>query len=258
MTPKHRIFAIASVIPFIHAGLMLLSLILGAQGFNPRSLSDIVTLVGLGVAFRARHLWAAYALAGYSVLAAIFHVSIGMAPGVSILRGILLPLLYLAAARQLLRAEHTAPPIKALAWRRLAVFALQLVAGIVVTAFFFGFGYLPIVSLLGVEFLPVTRGSGFEFVLEMAWALVVFTRVARQTGPWAFESVMLVALLAWPLGLVEVSLGMINAIGWMVGIVHFLAPAIGGWLVAMIISRRLDDVPHGAGEPMAADSKVPA
>ena len=107
------IFATASVISFIHAGLMLLSVIFSAQGFNPRSLSDIVTLVGLGVALRARHLWAAYALAGYSILAVIFHVSIGEAPGGSILRGILLSLLYLAAARQLLRAEHLAPPVKA-------------------------------------------------------------------------------------------------------------------------------------------------
>jgi hypothetical protein len=37
MTPKHRVFAIASVMPFVHAGLMLLGVILGAQGFNPRA-----------------------------------------------------------------------------------------------------------------------------------------------------------------------------------------------------------------------------
>jgi hypothetical protein len=146
-------------------------------------------LVGLGLALQARHLWAAYALAGYSILAAILHVSIGMDPKVSIPRGILLSLLYLATARQLLRAEHIAPSIKGLAWRHLAVFALKLVAGTALIAFFFAWGHLPIVSPFGVEFLPVTRGFGFELALEMAWALVLFTRVARQINP-ACQSVL--------------------------------------------------------------------
>jgi hypothetical protein len=232
---------------------MLLSVILGAQGFNRGSLMDIVTLVGLGVAFRARHLWAANALACYSVLAGIIHVSMGSAPGVSILFAVL----YLAAGRELLRAEHIAPPINALAWRRLAVFALKLVAGTALIAFFFAWGHLPIVSPFGVEFLPVTRGSGFELALEMAWALVLFTRVARQTGPWAFESVVVVALLTWPIGLVELSFGLTNAIAWAASICYALAPAVCGWLVAMVASRWtvgrvLEPIADGAVPPSPA------
>jgi hypothetical protein len=105
----------------------------------------------------------------------------------------------------------------------------------------------------------VTRvsGSSFQFALEMAWALVLFTRVARQTGPWAFESVVLVALLAWPIGLVELNLGMVTAIAWMAGIIHLLAPAVCGWLVAMIVSRWtarrvLEPIAHGAAPPSPA------
>jgi hypothetical protein len=65
----------------------------------------------------------------------------------------------------------------------------------------------------------------------------LFTRAARQTGPWAFESVVLVALLAWPLGLVEFSLGMTKAIAWAAGIVYLLAFAMCGWWASVIVSR---------------------
>jgi hypothetical protein len=233
----------AVVMVFFEAGVTLVGLLIVLlQGRVPNvtmwSFTDVFTLAGLGIALSRRFLWAPCVLVGYAVLDASVKVHAGTSPWVSLFA----LLLYAGAAVHLHAVGHSAPPLTELPWMRLAIFAVVFYAGNFGLSAIFGFGYFPVASPVWSGFIHVEKGSALHFSMLMGWALVLFTRVAIRTAPWSFECVVLVALLSWPLGVIDWAWGAVSALQWTAGIVYSMAFAMCGWGVGEIVLEARDRV----------------
>jgi hypothetical protein len=218
----------------IFTGAMVVALALGLeiQGFNLFSLLNVIVLTGLAIAIFNRRLWAAYTLAGYSLLDLV--VKADFFPMTVSSRDIpsALPLLIYVAGALVLQASPSrlAPSLAELNWMVAIVSAVVWVAGDFVIGFFFGlFGFIK-------GGVPINTAAALvQMMLYIVWGILVSYSVARRTV-CPLETILLVALISIPLGAVDLLTAHMTRIDFVVRVIWFLAFGLIGFGLASLTS----------------------